>query len=319
MQRSSRTCAFAACVIAALAVPGVASAADTVIAADPAADQVAALDGTVVWTSGTFGDQVLMRRTPAGVIARVKGTPRAARYASIDLGHDGKGRLVLTYERCDKDTCVAKRDNLRGQRASFRHLTLKRCSLSAAPAVWGPRLAYGLSCRTSKNVSDDKRSGLYVKTGAGSPRRLRLPSDAAKFRVTNINAVDLRGRRVAAIAADIYEYAFSETVGARGLRSLRVASSEGESNAHAMGVSLGTNNAMWTLVESQIVDEANRANIFKVSSTCFTRESIVNPPSKPEGFVATHLVVDRTTLYLVVPGAGIVQHDFVPQTECREL
>jgi len=308
-----------ACAVGALAAPGVASAADTLIAPDPAAAEVAALDGTVVWASGAFGEEQVLMQRAGGVIRRVKDAPRAYGYGSIDLGHNTKGRVVLTYQRCSKTKCTPIRDNLAGQRVSYKHLTIARCGLTAGPAVSGTRVAYGLYCRTPGNRPDDKRSGLYVKNGSGSPRRLRLPADAVRFGVTNINAVDMRGTRVAAIAADVYEYAFTETVNKNGLRSLRVASSEGEQDQQAKGVSLGTNNAMWTLVESQIVDEANRANIFKVSSTCFTRESIVNPPGKPEGFVATHLAVDRTTLYLVVPGAGIVQHDFVPQTECREL
>jgi len=259
---------------------------------------------------------VLMQHTPGGVIAPVKGAPRAG-YFSIDLGRDSKGRLVLTYERCNKNTCTAKRDDLHGQRASFKNLTLKRCSLSTAPAVWGTRLAYGLSCGTPKNVSDDKRSGLYVKTGAGSPRRLRPPK---KFGASQIKAVDLRGDRVAAITSDIAEYAFTRRVDGSGLRSRQVALEEGEQDEHATGVSLGTNNAMWTLVDSYVTDEPNRANVYKISSSCYRFESLINPGGpNQQGFPATDLAVDRTTLYLVVPGTGIVKHRFAPQGGCTKL
>jgi len=311
MQRSTRTCAFAACVIAALAVPGVASAADTVIVADPAADQVAALDGVVVWTSDTSGgQQVLMHRTPAGLVARVEGAPRAARYSSIDLGHDSKSRLVLTYQRCSKTSCTAFRDNLGGRRTSYKHLKLRRCSLTTAPAVWRTRLAYGLLCRKPNKQVDSKRSGLYVKSASSSPKRLRLPEDAVKFGITDITAVDLRATRVAAIAADVYEYAFSQTVRNSGLRSLRVASSEGDSNEHATGVSLGTNNVMWTLVDAEHSGDPNEAVIFRITRHCYERERLINPagPNEQDGFLATDLAVDRTTLYLVVPGTGIVEH-----------
>jgi len=316
-RRLAQRSTLVACAVAALAAPGVASAADTVIAPDPAADQVAALDGTVVWTSGTSGDQVLMHRTPGGVIAPVKGAPRAG-YFSIDLGRDSKGRLVLTYERCNKNTCTAKRDDLHGKRASFKNLTLKRCSLSTAPAVWGTRLAYGLSCGTPNNVSDRKRSGLYVKTGTGSPRRLRPPK---KFGASEIKAVDLRGDRVAAITSDIAEYAFTRRVDGSGLRSHLVGLGEGDSQSTSMGVSLGTNNAMWTLSTSETSDEPNRANIYKISSSCYRFASLVNPsgPNQRQGFPATDLAVDRTTLYLVVPGTGIVKHRFAPQGGCTKL
>ena len=314
-RRLAQRSTLLACTVAALAAPGVASAADTVVAPDPAAHQVSALDGTVVWVSGAYGDQVLMQRTPAGVIARVKDAPRAG-YGSIDLGRDRKGKLVLTYARCGKNDCTAKRDDLDGKRASFKNLTPKRCRLNGAPAVWGTRLAYGLYCRTPKKRADVKRSGLYVKNGSGSPRRLRLPSDVSKYFATGIGAVDLRGTRVAAIAwLDSSAYAFTETVNGNGMRSLNVAASEGDSERTATGVSLGKSNAMWTLSTSEYPGEPNRANIRKVSRTCYRSESLVNPsgPNQEQGFPATDLAVDHTTLYLVVPGTGIVKHDFAPQ------
>ena len=318
-RRLAQRTTLLACTVAGLAAPGVASAADTVVAADPAAHQVTALDGTVVWVSGAFGDQVLMQRTPAGVIARVKDAPRAATYSDIDLGHNTKGKLVLTYARCGKNDCTVKRDDLNGKRASFKNLTPKRCRLNGAPVVWGTRLAYGLSCRTPGNVSDLKRSGLYVKNGSGSPRRLRLPGHVPKY--FGIGARDLRGTRVAAIAAfDSHAYAFTETVNGNGLRWLLVAASGVESSMHAGGVSLGKSNAMWTLSTSEHSDEPNRANIDKVSRTCSRFESLINPsgPNQQQNFPATYLAVDHTTLYLVVPGTGIVKHDFAPQGgSCR--
>jgi len=321
-RRLRRTVASGACALAVLAAPGVAAAADTLVAADPAVDRVAALDGVLVWSSGTFGDQVLMQRSNSGVIARVRGAPRAALYSTIDLGRDRKNRLVLTYLRCTKSSCTAIMDNLRGRRSSFRHLTLKRCSLATAPAVWRTRLAYGLSCRKPNKQADDKRTGLYVKTGSGTPRRMRLPRKAAKSGARSISgAVDLRATRVAAVAADIAEYAFTETVARRGLRSILVALSEGDSNEHATGLALGSSGVMWTLTDAEHAGDPNRAIIFKVSGSCYQSEALINPagPKQEEGYLASDLAVDRTTLYLVVPGTGIVIHSFAPEGACTPL
>src|SRR4051812_37670019 len=93
----------AALTIAALAPAGT-SAADTTIAADPAADEVSALDGKVVWVSGKSGHQVLKG---------VQGPPEAKAYRSVDLGRDARGKLVLTYLRCRTFShCTAFRDDL---------------------------------------------------------------------------------------------------------------------------------------------------------------------------------------------------------------
>jgi hypothetical protein len=103
--------------------PGAALAADEVVVADPAAEQVTALDGTIVWVRQEGGQQRLMQRTAAGE-QPVEGAPAARYYRSIDLGRDRSNRLVLTYRRCDTPSrCVDRRDDLRGRRASFRGLS----------------------------------------------------------------------------------------------------------------------------------------------------------------------------------------------------
>jgi len=319
--RLARRSTLVACSVAALAAPGVASAADTLAVPDPAANEVAALDGTVVWLSGSDGeeerntDQVLMQRT-GGVVKRVDGAPRAG-YESIDLGRDSKDDLVLTYMRCSQTKCTPFRDNLRGKRASFKHLTLKRCRLEQAPAVWGTRLAYGLDCHKPNGTGDNKRSGLYVKAGAGSPRRLRSPS---KANGRTIPARDVRGSRVAAIAGFREAYAFTETVGGASLRSLRVGLPEGgASSSVQLEVSLQSTNVLWTLVGSKTVEEPRRVSIVKVLGNCYERETLVGSSADPFAFPATDLAADGTTLYLVVPGTGIVRHDFAPQGGCRPL
>ena len=71
---------------ACLALPAASRAADAVLVADPAAEQITALNGTVVWVSGAFGSQRLMQRAPDGSIGAVKRAPVARSYGAIDLG-----------------------------------------------------------------------------------------------------------------------------------------------------------------------------------------------------------------------------------------
>jgi hypothetical protein len=294
-----------------------AALADTTVASDPAAQSVAALDGTVVWASGSFGSQVLMQKTAAGV-ARVPGAPAAKAYRSIDLGRDASGGLVLTYLRCETASrCVARQDDLKGTRRSVAGLTLPRCSLTTAPALWRTRAAYGLECRRGRTL-DTKRSGLYVKTGRGVPRRLPLPADAARFGISLANTVDLRGTRVAAVAADIYEYAFSETVTGADRHAFLAAASEGDSDEHTRGVSLGAGGVLWTLTDAEHAGDPNQALIFRQAGSCVQHESLANAAGSDQesGFRATGIAVDGDTLYLVAPGTGIGIHAFAPERAC---
>jgi hypothetical protein len=293
----------------ALALPVTAAAADTVVASDPAAQQLTALDGTIVWVSGTFGHQKLMQRTPDGVIAAVKGTREARSYRSIDLGHDSDSALRLTYLRCDTNTsCKALWNDLDGRRATFRTLTLPRCAVSTAPSWWRTRVAYGLDCTGS--AANRKRTGLYVKNGSRPPKRLPLPKDAVKFGINRIESVDLRATRVAAIAADIYEYAFSESVNGTGMSSFLAAASEGDSDEHARGLALGSGGTLWALTDAEHQNDPKEAILFRLVDDCLRLERMNTPPDGD--FAATDLAVDGTALYLLVPGAGIVTHEFAP-------
>jgi hypothetical protein len=293
-----------------LAVPASASAADTLVAPDPAAEQVTALDGTIVWVTGAFGHQRLMQRSPAGTIAAVKGTREARDYRAVDLGRDSDGKLRLTYLRCDASgPCQTLWNDLDGRRATFRNLALPGCQVSTAPAQWRTRIAYGLACTGS--AANRKNSGLYVKTGSRPPVRLPRPKDAVKFGITNIADVDLRATRVAAVAADIYEYSFSQTTAGRDMHSALLAASEGDSDAHVRGIALGRGNVHWSLTNSIHVGDPNEATIFRQQGECLQRERLISPPAT-DVFIATYLTVDETTMYLVVPGSGIVSHGFTP-------
>jgi hypothetical protein len=275
-------------------VPAAARAADTTVAADPDAQEVAALDGKIAWVSGRSGHEVLKG---------VPSPPEAKAYRSIDLGRDANGKLVLTYLRCRTFShCTAFRDDLAGHRKPFKGLAPHGCALSTAPAIWGKRLAYGLGCRKAG------RSGLYV-----DGRRLPLPKAAVKYGADAITSVDLRGTRVAAVAADIYEYAFSETVGGRQRHAIFSAASEGDSDEHTLGLSLGAGGALWALTDAEHAGDPNEAVIFRAIGSRLAHEVLTTPagPDQESTYRATDLSVDGTTLYLVVPGTGIVVHEFV--------
>jgi len=273
---------------------------DQLTTADPAAQAVTALDGKVVWVSSTAGSQTL---------EGVQVAPKPAKaYRSIDLGRDASGKLVLTYLRCRTFShCTAYRDDMKGHRKVFKGLAKPGCALSTAPSVWGKHLAYGLGCRKQG------RSGVYV-----DGRRLPLPKDAKKYGVDEITSVDLRGNRVAAIASDIYEYAFVQTLAGKQRRSFMAAASEGDSDQHALGLALGTGNRLWALTDAEHAGDPNQAVIYRQTGSCLEYETLANPPGPDQetGYRASDLAVDGDTLYLVVPGTGIVTHTFTPVRAC---
>ena len=160
---------------------------------------------------------------------------------------------------------------------------------------------------------DAKRSGLYV-----DGRPLPLPRDAVKYGADEITAVDLRGTRVAAIAADIYEYAFSQTIAGRQRHSFLAAASEGDSDEHARGLSLGPAGTLWALTDAEHAGDPNVAVVYRSMGACVQHESLETAagPDQESSYRASDLAVDGSTLYLVVPGTGIVTHTFAPERAC---
>jgi hypothetical protein len=316
-----RTRFLLAALIALLAAGSMARAAHaaTPVVADPAAQDVTALDGTVVWVSGATGAQTLMQHDAAGD-RPVAGAPRAYAYRSIDLGRDRAGAPVLSYVRCaTASACAVRRDDLHGHRSSFRGLEPARCALTTAPAVWRTTVAYGLLCRKAgSRTFDAARSGLYVKADGRAARRLPLPRAAVQAGADSITHVDLRGTRVAAVAADIYAYAFSQTTKGRAMQTARVATSEGDGDERVAGMALGTTATLWTLTDSSHAGDPNAARVTRLAGGCRVWETMTNPsgPNEAEGYPATALAADGTTVYLVVPGTGIVTHAFAPQVGC---
>jgi hypothetical protein len=212
-------------------------------------------------------------------------------------------------------TCAVRRDDLRGHRASFRGLEPTRCSLTTAPALWRTAAAYGLECRRpGSRTFDAARSGLYVKTDGHSARHLPLPRAATAAGATSITRVDLRGTRVAAVAADVYAYAFSQTTGGRSMQSFRAATSEGDGDERATSLALGTTAALWTLTASSHAGDPNSARISRQQAGCQTWQTLANAPGPQEadGYPASALAADGPALYLVVPGTGVAAHDYAP-------
>jgi hypothetical protein len=298
----------------ALGLPSAAGAQAPVVV-DPEARQVTALGGTIVWVTGRPGaEQRLMQQSASGT-RLLPGAPPARFYRTIDLGRDADNELVLTYTRCETPSrCVIRRDDLRGNRASIRGLALPGCELTTAPALWRTRAAYGLECRRGRTL-DPLRSGLYVKTGSGAPRRMPRPRDAARFGVSLVTSVDLRGTRTAAVLSDIFSYAFALNVDRTGLGSYLAGASEGDSDEHANGLALGSGGALWSLTTSQHSDDPLQAVVTRLRGTCRESEILASAPGT-EQFPAIDLAVDGTALFVVVPGTGIVRRAFAPARPC---
>ena len=209
------------------AVSVTAAAADTVVVRDEGARAIAALDGTVVWISNSgVGHSTLRQRSPSGAISRVKGTPEVYAYQSIDLGHDERGKLVLTYLRCSFAgfaQCKSLRDDLHGHRASVGGLAVKSCVPKTGAAMWGRNAVYGLQC--DGTPEEIKRSGVYIKTKGHAPRRVKIAREIKAGNVQHIHSVDIRGTRIA-VELDSKPRAFSQALDGSRLRAF-VASPDG--------------------------------------------------------------------------------------------
>lgn len=134
-----------------------------------------------------------------------------------------------------------------------------------------------------------------------------------RFGVTRVDSVDLRGTRVGAVVADVFEYAFAQEVTGRAQRSFLAAASEGDSDERALGLAVGPGGALWVLVNAAHAGDPNVAIIHRLTTT-LASERLVNAagPGAEAGFRAIDLAVDGTTLYLVAPGVGVVAHPFAP-------
>jgi hypothetical protein len=134
-----------------------------------------------------------------------------------------------------------------------------------------------------------------------------------------VHWADLRGTNVGSVVSDIYSYAFRETVNGTHLRSDFVAASEGDSEADVVGLSLAAGARLWTLVDSLHAGDPNEAVIDRINSTCADFERVASPagPDEQDSYPYEAMAVDGDSVYLYVPGTGIVKHDYVPTAACN--
>ena len=303
-------------VATALQAPAAASAEP--VAPDPDARQLTALGGTIVWTSGRQPTK-LMLRAPDGTVGQVA---EAAVIRNPDLGRDAKNRLVLTYARCASFTdCVYVREDFERGRTKLR-LAPKHCAVSSTPAVWGSAVAYGLSCfkmKDGRRASDDARSGLYLRKGAKKAIRFTPPRDARRSGSLEIRDVDLRGSQVAAVYADISEYAIVQSTTGSLRYSERVASTEGDGEQTAAGVTIGTGDArLWVLTRSSYAGDPARSIIQRFGhASCSDYQTIKAADGSGDwDYPYLDLAADNGTLYAVDAGVGIVTHAYQPMGAC---
>lgn len=306
------------CITAALAAgPAVAQAADPVVVPDNGADQITALDGTIVWSNGSR----LMRRSPSGTIAPVPGAPLTS-HRGIDLGRNAEGDVVLTYLRCTTVTrCDPYVDDLAGNSVALKHLAPKRCVLATAPSVWASKLAYFLRCfklRGPSNVPDAKRSGLFLRVGSGAPRRLWMPDGTTRFDLNSPPRIDLRGRTVGAVVGKRNKLAITQAIDARQQRVARVAT-QGNGGAQIVtGMALDSSGVLWTVTQGWTGEGEDAHATDDVisrlgSATCADSESI---PIKGHTSFAQAIAVDGARMYLTTMDYGIVRHVFRPTFTC---
>ncbi len=298
-----------------------AAAAETV-AADPDARQVTALGGTVVWVSGQSPAK-LMQRTADGTISPVPGAGERAAYRNPDLGRNAQGELVLTYARCSTLTkCTYVRDDLAGSATAFKGLAPKQCALSATPAVWRASVAYALSCferKGGKKVVDAARSGLYLKKGGRTPVRFTAPREARRAGALSITDVDLRGSQIAAVYEDVAAFAVVQSTSGSLRKVKRVASSEGDGDQRAAGVTIGTGDVrLWSLTRGSYAGDPATTIIQRIARTCDDFQTLTAPegPNRESDHPLVDLSADGATVYAVDPGVGIVTHAYQAGAAC---
>ena len=300
-------------VAALAAVPAAASASDPVLGSAVGPQHLTALDGTVVKVEGSGTSAQLIQRAPDGSVAPVAGAPHGD-YRAIDLGHDATGALMITYIRCDgAGHCRAFSDDLHGRRVTFKHLTPKRCELTTAPARWGSRVAYGLSCSKlhgPPHVYDAGRSGLFVRSGAGAPKKLRAPKRGYAY----ANWADLRGTTVGAIAAGNQSIAYSQRVDGSRLRRMQITDNQGETDDYSIdGMELGGGGALWTLVtDSEEEGDMVTQELSSLGASACDMQVIpivTDPNTHQPDLAGDALAVDGDTVYLT-RGAAILTHAF---------
>jgi len=175
-------------------------------------------------------------------------------------------------------------------------------------------MAYTQSC-TTKGKPDRERSGLYAKKDGSSAKHLRRPKQAAG--VDNFTVVNLRSTTVAAVLADVGQYAFTQSVNGTSMRSVQSGVTEGDGQDQTIGGSLGAANALWYLVLSSHAESPNVSIISRLDRSACRQSEALQSPAGQDSFLASDIAVDANTgkLYLATP-LGIIEHQFMPANQC---
>jgi hypothetical protein len=170
--------AFAALVAALGASP--AAPADTLVHADPTAENVTAYGGVLMWSRrDSEGRHHLVQR--AGAVASDSPVAPSRHPFDPDLGPGGNGRVVAVYERCRKrfQRCDLHRLDLATGRERRARGAASRGGSEFGGSVWGNRYAFAREGAL--------REGLF--TAARGRARLLTERDAIE--------TDMRGRTIA--------------------------------------------------------------------------------------------------------------------------
>jgi hypothetical protein len=213
------------------------------------------------------------------------------------------------------------RDDLAAHRSAVKNLRLKNCELSTAPAIWGSRMAYGQACFARKNgrkVADNARTGLYVKTGSGKPKRLKTPKAASKAGAYDVSSVDLRGKNVAAIYEDISQIAVLERVTGATPVAFRTGGSEGDTDQRTTGLALAGTTRLFALTQSSHPDDPLQTVLHRQTSACRDYQTLTaTAGSRGDAqYPAIDIAADGNAVYLVDPEVGIVTHTYTPSVGC---
>jgi hypothetical protein len=152
---------------------------DTLLHADPTAEDVTAYGGVLMWSRRDAGGRYhLVQRV--GTVVSDAPVASSAYPLDPDLGRSGKGRVVAVFERCRRGLrrCDVRRlDVTTGKERRARGAATRRGSETAA-SVWGGRYAFARQARLE---------GLF--TAARGRARLMAEREVVE--------TDLRGRTIA--------------------------------------------------------------------------------------------------------------------------
>lgn len=168
--RSRRIGLIALLILAAL--PARAMAADRLVLDDPAAEQVVAARGLLVFVGQDTSNRDVLRRQRGPTVKRLR-SRTAANIKDLDLGSDKRGRTVLVFSRCGDllraSTCKLFQYDFRRRRTLRLHGVSRRGCEEA-----GPSISRGTLVFVRRGSRRRCRPGIYAKRPGRRGRRIAL-------------------------------------------------------------------------------------------------------------------------------------------------